>query len=284
MAIEAVRIGDFELGAASLAAQVELAAKLQQPMLVWLATYMRATEANLHGNTTLAEELATSALEIGTESGQPDAFSFYGTQLMVIRLQQGRLGELVSLVADIVEQNPGVPSYGGALAAAALDADDEPLARRLVEEAATDGFALPMDTAWLDGVLMYARPTIELEIGRAANLLLQLLARYHQQVPHQGLLCHEPVAMFLGGLAGVLGRYDESEAYFEQAHELSRRGGMRFAEVHIDLLWGRMLFRRGERRDHERARGLLERARVGAISSGYSMLDRRAAVELARHA
>ena len=41
MAIEAVRTGDFELGAASLAAQAELAAKLQQPTLVWLATYMR---------------------------------------------------------------------------------------------------------------------------------------------------------------------------------------------------------------------------------------------------
>ena len=182
MAIEAVRFGDFELGAASLAAQSELAAKLQQPMLVWLTTYMRATDASLHGDTTVAEELATSALEIGTASGQPDVFTFYGTQLMEIRLQQGRLGELVSLVADIVEQNPGVPSYSGALAAAALDADDEPLARRLVEEAVTDGFALPMDTAWLDGMLMYARPS-----DRAGNrICCRTAPRTSRPVPLAG--------------------------------------------------------------------------------------------------
>ena len=136
MAIEAVRTGDFELANSSLDAQTKLAAKLQQPMLVWLATYMRATNATLHGDTRRAEELATTALEIGTASGQPDAFSFYGTQMMVIRLQQGQLGELVSLIAEIVDQNPGVPSYRGALAAAAFDAGDDASTRRLVEEAA----------------------------------------------------------------------------------------------------------------------------------------------------
>ena len=202
---------------------------------------------------------------------------------MVIRLQQGRLGDLVSLVADVVEQNPGVPSYRGALAAASLDVGDEASARRLLQEATADGFALPMDTAWLDGILMYARPTIELGFSSAASALLELLAPFHRQVPHQGLLCHEPVAMFLGSLASVLRRYGESEAYFEEAQELSRRGGMQFAEAHVDLLWGRMLFHRGERGDHERARGLLERAQASAISSGYSMLERRAAVELALH-
>ena len=282
MAVEAVRAGDFELAATSLDAQTELAAKRQQPILVWLATYMRATEASLHGDTTLAEELATSALEIGTASGQPDAFPFYGTQMMEIRLQQGRLGELVSLIAEIVEQNPGVPGYRGALAAATLDAGDEASARRLVEEAAADGFALPMDTAWLDGILMYARPTIELGIPPAALALVELLAPLHRQVPHEGVMCHEPVAMFLGALTSVLGRYDEAETYFEEASELCVAGGMRFAEVYTNMLWGRMLRTRNEEDDADRARELLERARERAAARSYAMVERQANAEVSK--
>lgn len=201
--------------------------------------------------------------------------------MMEIRLRQGRLGELESLIGEIVEENPGVPGYRGALAAAACDAGDEASARRLVEESAADGFDLPMDTAWLDGILMYARPTIELAILSAATSLLELLEPFHRQVPHEGVMCHEPVAMFLGGLASVLGRYDKSEAYFEEANGLNGVGGMRFAEAHTNLLWGRMLFRRDERGDRERARELLEKAHAMAISNGYSMLARRAAAELA---
>ena len=282
MAIEAVRTGDFELASASFGAQAELAERLREPMLVWLATYMRASDASLHGDTGLAEELATSALEIGAASDQPDAFPFYGTQMMVIRLQQGRLGELVSLIAEMVEQNPGVPTYRGALAAAHLDAGDEASARRVVEEGAADGFVLPVDTAWLDGIVMYARPIIELEMPSPANRLLELLAPYRHQVPHQGVACHEPVAMFLGGLASVLARYEESDAYFEEAHQLSSRGGLLFAAAHTNLLWGRMLLRRYGHSDRERAQQLLERAHASAITNGYSLLERRAGVELAR--
>ena len=46
-----------------------------------------------------AEELATKALEIGSASGAPDAFTWYGTQLMVARDQQGRLADLVRVIA-----------------------------------------------------------------------------------------------------------------------------------------------------------------------------------------
>jgi tetratricopeptide (TPR) repeat protein len=242
---------------------------------------MRATEASLHGDPALSEELATSALEIGTASGQPDAFSFYGTQLVKVRQQQGRLGELVPLIRDLVEQNPGIPTYGAGLAFAHLDAGDTASARRLVEEAAAGGFALPMDTAWLDGMILYAHPTIELEIRPAAALLLELLAPFHRQVPHQGLMCHEPVAMFLGGFCSVLDRFDDSNAYFEEAHELSCRGDMRYAQAHTELQWGRMLSRRDRRGDRERARELLERARVLSVANGYSLIESRAADLLA---
>ena len=178
---------------------------------------------------------------------------------MEIRLQQGQLGEFVPLIASVAELNPSIPSHRAVLAAAHLDAGDNVSARELVEAAEMDGFALPMDAAWLDGIVMYARPVIELHMSSAAKHLLELLAPYHQQVPNDSLMCHEPVAMFLGGIATVLGRHEEAEMYFAEAAELNAHGQMTFAEAHTNLLWGRMLRIRSGAGDNDRARVLPNR-------------------------
>jgi class 3 adenylate cyclase/tetratricopeptide (TPR) repeat protein len=279
-AIEAPRAGEFELASRCLMAASEVAQELQQPMLLWTITFVRAMHAVLHGDHSLAEELTTSAIEFGNASGQPDAFTFFGTQLMSIRLQQGRLGEFVSLVASVAEQFPAIPSYKAVLAAAHLDAGDANSASALVEAAAIEGFALPMDLAWFDGVLWYARPVIELHIASAARQLLDLLAPYHQLVPNNSLMCHEPVAMFLGGLATVLELYDDAERYFAEAADLNQRGNMSFAEAHTNLLWGRMLRARNGLGDADRARAVFERARESAASRGYALIERRTVAEL----
>ena len=90
----------------------------------------------------------------------------------------------------------------------------------------------------------------------------------------------EPVAVFLGGLATVLSRWDEAEAYFEEASELSTRGGMKFALAHTQLLWGSMLVAKGGSDDAHRARGLLEQTRSAAVANGYVGVERKATAAL----
>ena len=90
----------------------------------------------MQGDTEEAERLATAALEVGTAGGEPDAFGFYGIQLMMTRDEQGRMAELESLIAESAEQNPTIPAFRAALAAANLDAGDEAAARELIDEAA----------------------------------------------------------------------------------------------------------------------------------------------------
>jgi len=234
----------------------------------------------LHGDTEEAEKLATAALEVGTAGGQPDAFVFYGAQLMHTRYEQGRMGELVSLIADTAEQNPSIPAFRGVLAAAHLDAGDEAAARQLVDEAAADSFSLPEDNAWFDGIINYARVVIELQLRAHGERLSELLVPFRDQVPHNGILPQPPVATYLGGLATVAGRYEEAESYFEQAAELNARGAMRFAEAEANMYWGRMLRARSGPGDTDRARILLEQARESAAARGYAMVERRASAEL----
>ena len=278
----AVRAGQFELARERLASVHAMANRLGQPLFLWNASYLDASFALLHGDTDEAEQLATAALEVGTAGGEPDAFAFYGAQLMMTRDEQGRLGEMVALVADAAEQNPSLPVYRAVLAAAHLDAGNEEAARELVEEAAADSFSLPNDSAWFDGMVIYARVVIELRLRAHCEPLIQRLAPFRDQVPHNAVNPQAPVAMYLGGLATVVDRFDESESYFEQAAELNTRGEMKFAEAYTNLLWGRMLRTRGGQGDADRARQLLEQARESAAARGYAMVERHANAELSK--
>jgi len=199
---------------------------------------------------------------------------------MRTRQQQGRFGELVSLVADAANENLSIPSYKAGLAAALLESGDENGARQLVGRAAAESFSLPEDGAWLEGIINYATVVIELHLPAQAEQLTILLAPFHNQVPHNTLIAHSPVATFLGGLASVLGRFDEGEAYFREAAALNRRGQMKFAEAHTNILWGRMLRTRKEPGDADRARSLLEHARDSGATRGYGSVERQATAEL----
>ena len=75
-----------------------------------------AADALLSGDPDRAEQLATAALEIGTESGQPDAFGFYGAEMIGIRRQQGRYGELVPMIEQVAAENPALPVFRATLA------------------------------------------------------------------------------------------------------------------------------------------------------------------------
>ncbi len=259
-----------------------MAEKLGQPSVLWVARFVDTSLALLHGDTDEAEQLANAALEVGTAGGQPDAFAFYGVQLMSTRREQGRIGELVSLIADVAEQTPSIPVFRAALATAHLDAGNEEAARELVDVAAADSFALPEDTGWFDGMVNYARVVMELQLRAHCEPLIELLAPFRDQVPHNGLSPHQPVAMSLGGLATVVGRFEEAESYFGQAAELNTRGEMKFAEAYTNMLWGRMLRTRNGPGDADRARQLLEQARESAAARGYAMVERQANAEMSK--
>jgi class 3 adenylate cyclase/tetratricopeptide (TPR) repeat protein len=275
--------GDFDRHREHFAVMKSLSQRLRQPMLAWVVMFHEAAEELLLGNPQKAEELADRALKIGTQSGQPDAFAFYGVQLLSVRLMQGRAGEIASLVAQLASENPDMTAYQSALCAVQTDEGECADARRLLEAAATDGFSsINDDAAWMDAITNYAKAAIELEAVTPAGYLFDLLKPLGGQVPFSGLLPKEPVDMYLGGLNGVLGRYDAAETHFNLADELNRRGKMRYAEAQTDLLWGRMLLGRGESRDIDRARDLLQQARSSGASRGYALIERRTTAELSK--
>ncbi len=149
-----------------------------------------------------------------------------------------------------------------------------------MDEAAAHSFSFPEDYGWFDGIINYARVATELQLLAHGERLIELLVPFRDQVPHNGVGPHPPIAMYLGGLATVVGRYEEAESYFKQAAELNTLGSMRFAEAETNMLWGRMLRARNGPGDADQARSLLEQARETAASRGYALVERRAIAEL----
>jgi hypothetical protein len=96
----------------------------------------------------------------------------------------------------------------------------------------------------------------------------------------EGPTAEGPVSHFLGGLATVLGRYDEADAYFAHSAASSARAHAKFFGAQTDLLWGKMLAERDTPGDIDKARELLTKAHSAAETNGYSNIQRRAATAL----
>jgi len=277
----AVQGADFERAARRLEELTSIAAEFGRPTMVWVATFHQAAEALIRGDHQRAEELATAALQLGTDAEQPDAFAIYGAQLANIRAQQGRLEELAALIVDVATQNPNVPAYQATLAGIRADSGHYDEAGVLLRRAALDDFgSMPVDLVWLDTLCIYARVATVLEDRAVAGQLVALLEPYHRQIPFQGVNGALPVSCSLARLLSVIGDHVGAERYLTEALETSRRGRMVFAETEIKLAWGRTLLRKGDRSDAAQARTLLLEAQGMASAGGYGAIERSCAEAL----
>ena len=235
-----------------------LAERLDQPILSWIDAYYRSTRAQIAGDIEMAERMATLALQIGTDSGQPDATMFFGSQVVVINLQRGTVGELIPLIEQLVADGGSIANvYTATLALALADADRTDEARQLLEGFATRGFDLPEDGVWLTAMVDYAFAAIACRDRTYAGPLFDRLAPWADQLCVTPVTALGPVSQYLGGLAGVLGRYDEADSYFAQASRFNARAGAECFAAQTDLLWGKMLAERQAPGDAQKARDLL---------------------------
>ena len=257
-----------------------LVEQLDQPMLSWTDAYSRAMRAEIAGDTDQVEQWAAEALRIGTDGGQPDAAVFYGAQVTMVSWQRGTMVELIPLIEEIVAENPGIPAFRGTLARAHVEGEQFDDARHLLAEFAAADFDLTFDVVWHTGMTLYAEAAIECRDQKYAAPLFVRLAPWTDQWPCTAITAEGPVSHYLGGLATVLGRYDEADAYFAKSAVMSDRVGAKFFAARTDLSWGRMLLERKAPGDIEKARDLLTKAYAVAAANGYGNVERRAAAAL----
>ena len=278
----AARAGDIDEMDRCIALNGAMAEHLDQPTFSWDHTFVSALPAQIAGDTDRAEQLATKAVEIGLSCGQPDAAIIFGAQLMIVSGQRGTMSDLAPVIEEMAGKTPDISPwlFSSLLAKAHVEGDRTEDARALLEEFAAAHFDLPLDQTWLTGMVDFAEAAIECKDPKYAQPIFERLAPWSAQLPATGGSALGPVSHYLGGLAAVLGRYDQAETYFAQASELSDRMGAKFFAARTDLLWGKMLAERKGPGDSERAQALVFKAHAAAVTHGYRNVARRATAAL----
>jgi DNA-binding SARP family transcriptional activator len=257
----------------------EVSERLGQPFMQWMTLFSRAQWSFLRGDTAIGEALSDEALRLGSEIGQPDAFNYYATQISHARWQQGRLAEIVELIEQGMADNPGIPSYQGALARAYCQAGRPDDAGALIASATGQRFSnLPEDLLWTYGMVTFAEAVMQIGHVEAAAILFEKLAPYEDQVCFVGTTCEGPIAHYLGGLAMVLGQPDNARRHLQRSSEFANLAESPFFASRAYIERGRLEARLGA---VDSARHLLELGHALANNGGFAGEVRRAEAALA---
>jgi tetratricopeptide (TPR) repeat protein len=280
----ALESGDIEAFHRRLDVVQLLAHEIGQPHMLYVSTLGQSLREALAGRLDQAEQTAARALEIGVNSGQPDAFAVYGSHLITIRHYQGRITELMDLIEQSVADNPGFPVRRANLANCYCEAGRVADARALLEADTADGFnAFPFDNLWTAGMTVYARVAAVAGDQRAASRLVELLQPWRDQVATTGVLVLGSLAHPLGLALATTGRLDEAEDAFAQAAAVNERLGAPILLADTHLQSARMLWRRNHHSDRTRSSELAHAAHTTAAELGAGSIERGAGELLGRH-
>jgi tetratricopeptide (TPR) repeat protein len=260
----------------SLAITGAILDRLPHAGLRWTHAYDLAVQALLAGNLAEAEQLATDALNYGIETAQPDAFTIYGSQLLNIRVRQGRLSELIPLIEQTASQLPTQAVYQSVLAMAYADAGDLEKARQLLDRAFSAGLVVAEDNAWSSAHYCWADVAVRTRHLSAAAELHRRLAPFSDQLVTTHVTIDPVLAHTIGRLEHVLGRLDDAEASFSRAAELHARLRCPSFISLTEVAWADLLVDRNRGDDHKRARAMAERARGTASGHRYAGVERSA--------
>ncbi len=274
--IEAGDLHGFDVHVARMSELLEV---LEQPIMRWTLRFTQTPRAVLAGRLEEADALAMEAFQ--ASGGSADGLTIFGAQIMSVRWEQGRLHELLDLLAQAVADNPAISAFKAGYALGLCSTGNHEQARELLESASVDGFAsVPLDLAWGTELVIWSDVVFRVGANEAARALYDLLLPHARTITWNGSSVWGPTARHLGRLALMLERYDEAEAHLAAASAEHERIGAPVWQADTDRLLGLTLLRR-PLRDVERGRKLLSRAAHAARQHGATGIERETEVALA---
>ena len=241
--IDHLRLSDIASVDTDLAMLSSLAAQVRHVPRIdgYVLTY-RAMRAHFAGDLTAAEALADEALAIGRRSNNPDAPLNHAAQIVAIRIEQGRLGELAPIIDAFAADSDEMLAWRLLQVQSALEAEDIVEAGRLV--AALDQrqvLDLPIDDFWLFTCSLAAEVVAPVGHRGLAAVLYEILAPAagHNIVVGGGVVASGSVDRHLGLLACSLGEAKQADAWFRSAVSQNDALGAVLAGINTRLDWAR---------------------------------------------
>ena len=248
---------------ADLDRHARLAYQLQQPELLMHSAALRAMRALLAGRWAEGERAAAEVLGAGERSRALDARQYYGAEMLQLRNEQARLGEMAEHFEELIGDVGPLPAWRAALAWAHVQGGRADAGRAELESLRAEGIAaFPRDANYIPALTVLAHVAGELGDAELADEVEPLLRPYTNLwvVLGPGPATLGPVA-YAVALANLVGGHHERAAqYFVAAAE--KAGAMNawpyLARSQAGL--ARALRARGSNADAERAAGLDEQA------------------------
>jgi hypothetical protein len=272
----AYEAGDFAEARRCLEVQERLSAELGEPSLRLLAALSRAGPALAAGQIGEAEQAVFAAYALGQAVDAPNAELYLLAQLLHVRFEQGRFGELDDTFRSLTQDRTTsrtIPAVRAAAALAACELGQGDEARRLFEPLVATAFAdIPMDSLWLWGLTTSVHVSAALGDPGAARTAHAVLAPYADQWVTLMSTVGGSVAHYLGVAATVFGDYADAERRFRDAAAAHAGAGAPGWLARTQLEWARMLANRGSPGDTGRARQLAGDALATAEALGMPAL------------
>jgi tetratricopeptide (TPR) repeat protein len=157
---------------------------------------------------------------------------YYAIQLLGIRREQARMGELEGAARELVARNPLRMAWRSGLATLLCDTGRHDEAREVLAGMAEEFAAVPPDGDWMITFALLADVAADLEDAEHAASLYELLVPYRDSnvVIGHGAICFGSVARYLGRLALTVG--DRDLALEHLRHAVDASAAMR-APVHL---------------------------------------------------
>ena len=217
-------LGEIEACEREIAALSNISDEFRRPALEWLAYSTKAMLALGRGRLTEAEELIPRVLAAGERAIHDIAVVAHLFHLSTLYDFQGRLDELAMPIQEAVERFPTRPFlYLDLYVQARVGELDR--ARAAISVLADDGFRrVPVGLEWLLSMSLVAEACAIVGDEGAGATVYELL------LPWASLNVFDPpegtrgsVSRYLGLLASLLERFDDSERHFEDALAMNER-------------------------------------------------------------
>ncbi len=280
-ALSAIARGDGAALARHTSVMQDEAERVPYATIRWNQMYTRATQTIIRGDLADAERLAEDAFAFGNDTGQTDAITLFGAQLVNIRLHQGRFDEVLTMVEQAVADAPGLPVYQAVLTLIYACTGRNQDARQLLDVDEKNGFAMRVDSNWTAAFATWAEAANRSNATSAAATLYVVMAPYHDQIATTNIGVQPSFAHHLGLLDHTLGRLDNADHWFAESMDLHERLRSPLFVAYTRAAWAALLADRDRGDDHTRARDMAEQALTAATEGGYGYIehDARAVLE-----
>ncbi len=250
------------------------AEQLRQPLYLWNAAVWHAMMALLDGRLEEADQLAAGAVTSGIRSEGVTAPQYYAVQLLEIRREQGRMGELEAAARDLVSGNPNRAAWRAGLATLLCENGRPEEAQSELDFLAREGFArIPRDGDWMVVAALTAGVAAGVGDAERAAALYELLLPFADTnvVIGLGAVCLGSTHRYLGRLALTMERHEDALEHLRAAVRANTalRATVELAHSQLDL--ADVLGCGSESRE------LVERAEAIAAERALPVVARRAA-------